>query len=129
MEHPERRAVMDANLAFYRAFESLQLEEMGKVWARGVAVRCVHPGWPLLRGWDDVMASWERIFENASMMKFAITGAEAEVEDDWAWVACMENIMSVQDGRVGEGKVQATNIFRKIEGRWLVVHHHGSPVG
>jgi len=122
-------AVLEANDGFYRAFESLDIVKMAEAWLQAPDVKVVHPGWPLLSGWEPVMRSWERIFESASMMSFTIADAEATVEGDWAWVSCTENLMSVQNGQVSEGKVQATNIYKRVEGRWLLMHHHGSPVG
>ena len=121
-------AVVEANEGFYRAFETLDIDRMTAVWARDETVRCVHPGWALLQGWTDVMESWERIFDNATMMHFIITGTETSVEGDWAWVARTEHLTQVMNGQVVESRVQTTNIFRKREGRWLMVHHHGSPV-
>ena len=127
-EGDEAGAVTAANDGFYRAFESLDIDNMTEVWARDETVRCVHPGWGMLQGWTDVMASWERIFDAATMMQFRITGTEVSVEDDWAWVACTENLTQVMNGQVIETHVQTTNIFRKRAGRWLMVHHHGSPI-
>ncbi len=121
-------AVVEANEGFYRAFETLDIDRMTAVWARDETVRCVHPGWALLQGWTGVMESWERIFDNATMMHFIITGTETSVEGDSAWVACTENLTQVMNGQVVESRVQTTNIFRRREGRWLMVHHHGSPV-
>ena len=121
-------AVVAANDGFYRAFESLDVDRMTAVWARDEVVRCVHPGWGMLEGWADVMESWARIFDNATMMQFIVTGAEASVEGDWAWVACTENLTQVMNGQVVESRVQTTNIFRKRDDRWLMVHHHGSPI-
>ena len=89
---------------------------------------CTHPGWSALDGWAEVMESWERIFEGAAMMTFTITGAQATVESGVAWVTCTENLTSVAGGRVVDARVEATNVFRSRRGRWLVVHHHGSPV-
>ncbi len=120
--------VKQANQGFYRAFESLNIDNMRGAWATG-DVTCVHPGWPLLKGVERVMDSWKRIFENTAMMQFTITGAVVRVEGGSAWVMCTENINTLVDGKVAEAKVQATNVFMKIEGRWLVVHHHGSPLG
>jgi ketosteroid isomerase-like protein len=31
------------------------------------------------------------------------------------------------DGR-SQARVEATNVFERHGGRWLLVHHHGSPV-
>ena len=125
----DEAAVLSANAAFYAAFESLSTEAMDAVWADEEPVLCVHPGWPLLSGREPVMESWRRIFENASLMHFDITGAEVVVEGDAAWVSCTENLTQVLDGRVVEGKIQATNLFRRSLGKWRVAHHHGSPVG
>ena len=124
----DEAAVLAANAAFYAAFESLSIEAMDAVWAHDEPVLCVHPGWPLLSGREPVMESWRRIFENATLMHFDITGAEVVVEGDVAWVSCTENLTQVLDGRVAEGKIQATNLFRRRLGEWRVAHH-GSPVG
>ena len=120
-------AVREANLGFYRAFESLDVDRMADVWAHDADVKCIHPGWPLLRGWDAIFGSWGRIFDNTTMMQFAITEVEVSLESEWAWVTCTENLTSVVDGGVNQGVVQATNIYYKQGGRWLLVHHHGSP--
>src|SRR3990172_5044392 len=50
--------VEEAHARFYRAFEGLDLQEMETVWARGEHVRCIHPAWGLLVGWEAVRASW-----------------------------------------------------------------------
>ena len=124
----EVEAVMQANQGFYRAFQSLDIDQMVEVWVHAETVKCVHPGWALLQGWEPVMESWERIFDNADMMQFAITEAEVTLEGESAWVTCTENITSVMGGRSTEGRVQAVNIYRKLEERWLMVYHHGSPM-
>ena len=122
------QGVLDGNLNFYRAFESLDIQQMESAWADGEEVRCVHPGWGLLTGWTDVMNSWATIFENTSLMQFRITDAQVHVAGDYAWVVCVENITSVVDGNVTEFKVLTTNILAHRDGRWLMVHHHGSPM-
>ena len=125
----DEAAVLAANAAFYAAFESLSIEDMDAVWAHEEPVLCVHPGWPLLSTREQVIESWRRIFENASLMRFDITGAQVVVEGDAAWVSCTENLTQVLDGRVVEAKIQATNLFRRRLGEWRIAHHHGSAVG
>jgi len=41
----DRDAVLEANAAFYAAFESLDLKRMEEVWLRAPYIKCVHPGW------------------------------------------------------------------------------------
>jgi ketosteroid isomerase-like protein len=121
-------AVIEANAAFYRAIETLDAEQLEAVLAREEPVRVVHPGWPLVSGRAAVKASWERIFDNAGMMQFTISDTECHVEGGLAWVICMEHLTSVQGGRVIEGLVATTNIYRREGGEWRIAHHHGSPV-
>ena len=100
----DEAAVLAANAAFYAAFERLSIEDMDAVWAYEEPVLCVHPGWPLLSTREQVIESWRRIFENASLMRFDITGAQVVVEGDAAWVSCTENLTQVLDGRGGRGQ-------------------------
>jgi len=125
---PERAAVRAANLAFYRAFEALDLAAMERLWAQDDSVSCLHPGWPLCAGWAEVRASWATIFANTGSMRFELAGERIDVRENLAWVVCVERIRSTGPG--GEamvGAVIATNVFRSDGGTWKLVHHHGSP--
>jgi ketosteroid isomerase-like protein len=124
----ESEAVRRANLAFYSAFESLQAAQMEKVWLHSARVQCTHPGWRRLVGYAAVMGSWERIFESAFEMSFDVTGVEVSVLGDLAWVVCTETITSRTYDGVSRSQVEATNVFERHGGEWLLVHHHGSPV-
>ena len=124
----EIEAVKLANQLFYRAFETLDIDQMSGVWDDQYEVTCVHPGWPLIQGRDEVIQSWASIFNNTMVMQFTITETSVHIDRDWAWVVCTESLRSVVDGRVNEAKIEATNIFSKHGKRWMIVHHHGSPV-
>ncbi len=124
----DQDAVLFANAAFYRAVESLNGDLLEEILARHEPVRVVHPGWPLISGRANVKASWERIFDNAGVMQFTIVDPEAHLDGDFAWVTCTEKLTSVQSGRVVEGLVATTNLFRRENGDWRIAHHHGSPV-
>jgi len=101
---------------------------MEAVWLHSARVQCTHPGWRRLVGFAAMMDSWRRIFENTFEMSFQLTGVEISVAGDLAWVVCTENITSKTYDGVSRSAVEATNVFERHEGRWLVVHHHGSPV-
>ena len=123
----DRAAVRAANLAFYRAFEALDLAAMERMWARDASATCLHPGWPLCAGWDEVRASWAAIFANTGTMRFEIADERIDVRGQMAWVVCVERIRST--GPAGDamvGAVIATNVFRSDGGAWKIVHHHGS---
>jgi uncharacterized protein (TIGR02246 family) len=116
-------AVLAANQAFYDAHEARDLDAMAAVWADDDLV-CIHPGWPILRGRDDVLESWRRIFGGPGRNQFIVTNDAVVVGGDVAWVTCDENL--VDDGATGT--IAATNVFRQVDGAWRLVVHHGSPV-
>jgi len=120
--------VIEANARFYRAFEALDIHEMDRVWAHGPHVKCVHPGWPLLTGWDAVRESWDTIFTNTEEMRFTLSNVSAAVGGDLAWVTCTENILSEVAGRVSVTAILATNLFERDGGGWQMIHHHASHV-
>ena len=85
-------AVREANHRFYAAFESLNPAQMEAVWAHDDAVECVHPGWDLLLGWEEVRERWARIFANTKRVRVALSCEWVRVEGDVGWVACTARI-------------------------------------
>ena len=124
----ERAEVEEANARFYRVFETLDLRQMEEIWAHGDHVRCVHPGWGLLVGWEAVRDSWEAIFKNSEEMRFSITDVNVYVEGAFGWVTCTENILSEARGKISVTSVLATNIFERSAGEWRMIHHHASHI-
>jgi ketosteroid isomerase-like protein len=124
----DHRVIEAANAQFYRAFETLDIHEMDRVWGHGEHVKCVHPGWPLLTGWAGVRDSWEAIFDSTAEMRFTLTDVRAEVAGALAWVTCTENILSEVQGRLSVTKILATNLFERQADGWRMVHHHGSHI-
>lgn len=120
--------VLAANHRFYAALEKLDPEAMDAVWLHADWVSCVHPGWELLRGWEEVRESWQRIFENTRRMKIAVSDVSLRVEEPLAWVNCVEQVTSSFETGFSTAWVQATNIFVRRGGDWLLVLHHASPI-
>jgi ketosteroid isomerase-like protein len=120
--------VEEANARFYRAFEGLDLQEMEAVWARGEHVKCIHPGWGLLVGWEAVRASWEAIFKNTVEIRFSLGDVAVNLEGNLAWVTCTENILSQVGGNISVTSLLATNLFERRGDAWLMIHHHASHV-
>ena len=123
----KQNEIHEANEAFYRAFERLDVGEMEKIWLKESYIQCIHPGWRLVKGWEAVMASWRQIFENTQEMRFLLTEVWMEVRDSIAWVTVYENITSRTEEETSTGVVLATNIYESRPGGWFLIHHHGSP--
>ena len=126
MTRDDAAEIEEANARFYRAFESLDISRMDQVWSHGDHVRCIHPGWRLLSGWEAVRQSWEAIFKGSGEMRFSISDVDVHVDRHVAWVTCTENILSHARGQVAVTALLATNVFERPGGEWLMTHHHAS---
>jgi ketosteroid isomerase-like protein len=125
MTDPEQ--VIEANLNFYFALESLNVELMEEVWLTDGSACCVHPGGERLAGWENIRANWERIFRNTTFMRVDISEVSVEVHGTVAWVTCLENIATGAGDQLHRARAYATNIFAfEEDAGWLLVLHHAS---
>lgn len=128
MSEAEREQVNQANQDFYQAIRERDLERMMGLWVNGEEAKCVHPGWPMLYGWDSVNESWKNIFENGGAIDIELSDINAQVSGDVAWVICIEKISHRIGDEVQTGFAQSTNIFVREGGSWLLSVHHASPM-
>jgi ketosteroid isomerase-like protein len=123
----DRDELLAANDAFYAALTRCNLKEMEAVWLHEPWVRCVHPGWDVLVGWDAIRASFQRIFDHSRFFEVVATEVSARAMGEIGIVTCSENITSSEDGDVGVGAAQATNLYRRTPDGWRMIVHHSSP--
>ncbi|MCC6238593.1 MAG: nuclear transport factor 2 family protein [Dehalococcoidia bacterium] len=119
-EDAETARVLAANQALYDAFNTRDAEAIASLWADGVPVACIHPGWAAVRGREHVLATWNAILANPDQPRIIVGAAEVHVVGDSAWVLCRE--------LVSGSPLAATNLFTRQHDRWRLVHHHSSPV-
>lgn len=126
--YEEAKKVARANLAFYRAFEALEVPRMAAIWLRETYVKCVHPGSEMLVGFDAVMASWRAIFQHTEKISFAVHDIDVRVQGDLAWVTLTEAVETHYSANERGTSVAATNVFERRDAKWLMVLHHASPL-
>ena len=113
-----------SNDAFYAAHEARDLERMSSVWEHTERAVCIHPGWPILRGWKQIEESWKRIFEGVGRNQFIITNLATHVLGEMACVTLEENLVD----RGETHALAATNVFVRRDGEWKLIAHHGSRI-
>ena len=123
-----QHALRAANAAFYAAFQRLDLEAMGNLWARGVQVSCVHPGWDLVLGYDAVMQSWKGIFDGTSEIHFRSEDAQITAGTTMGWVVSREILSTTVQSMTVENTLSTINTFVLESGVWRIAHHHAAPL-
>ncbi len=120
--------ILSSNQSFYDAFNKQNLAMMKEVWLNDANARCIHPGWPVLKGYAGIMQSWEDIFNHNQHMEIKVSDADVMIQDDFAWVSCQENLFSIKMTGVQSSKVHATNLFQRVRDEWKMILHHAAAI-
>lgn len=113
-------SVLAANREFYRILTDRDVTGMAELWSQEHPVACIHPGWDALHDRDQVMQSWQQIMLSPHAPDIQCSNETPYVIDDCAFVICHETLNG--------GTLAATNIFRREDGDWRMIHHQASPL-
>ena len=95
----ELEGVLEANQAFYDAFEAHDIDAMSDVWEHTDRVVCTHPGWGTVRGWGVIAGWWFTLFDNNEHLQFIVTDTRPEI-DGTSVGSCATRTSSVAVGVV-----------------------------
>ena len=120
--------IRQASEQFYAALNRTINGDSGsmmEVWSHGSDVTALHPLGGRETGWREVRASWEQVAQEFSDGQVSIEGlVVVPLSDDVAYTLGHEHGQAT----LGEETVgidwRVTNIYRREEGEWKVVHHH-----
>lgn len=116
---------LDAEQAFYTAFERADAEAMHAVWDTGEDIECVHPLGARLRG-TAVHEGWREMFADAARLAFHLSDRRAYEQGDLTVHLVLENIL-FPDGKAEPLQILATNVYRRDADGWRMVLRHASP--
>ena len=130
-------AVLQVNSAFYRAFSEKDYKSMESLWLHDATATCIHPSSKSLIGSKAVLHSWKRMFAagDGSFQRNWMEPADIRLSIKGASMAILSCDEHVYARRFVRGqkrqtelinKLTATNIFRKVAGKWWLCHHHAS---
>ncbi|GAX83475.1 hypothetical protein CEUSTIGMA_g10900.t1 [Chlamydomonas eustigma] len=98
---------------------------MDAMWGTGQQVQIIHPGSNCIAGREAVMESWKTILAGVRPRAFRIEleGVRIHATESYGFVTCVE----IVDADDSAGRICATNIYEKQDGKWLMVLHQGGP--
>ena len=124
----DEQAVRDAVAQFYVALNTMftgDAAPMETAWSHADDVTYMGPGGESLAGWAPIRDSWRK----TAAMKLGGT-----VKPSGTHITVGQEIAIVTLTEVGENtntnmeaqtvSIRATNVFRKEDGAWKVIHHH-----
>ncbi|HYW90967.1 MAG TPA: nuclear transport factor 2 family protein [Gammaproteobacteria bacterium] len=110
---------------FYRAFNGRDLALMRANWH---PEECVldNPLGGIRRGWDEIEPLYASVFEGAARVRVVFFDYTLHLGRDLFCAAGRERGQLKRDGLSLELAIRTSRLYRRLEGRWCQVHHHGS---
>ena len=111
---------------FYDAFNNRDMDKMSKNWAQTDEIAMDNPLGGAKRGWDEIKAVYERIFNGPAKVYVEFYDYTIHETKEIFYAVGRER----GEFRIGDIVVplaiRTSRIFRLIDGQWRQVHHHGS---
>jgi ketosteroid isomerase-like protein len=111
---------------FYRAFNSRDLALMSENWANSDEVAMDNPLGGIKRGWPEIRAVYERIFRGPARVEVEFHDYTLHLADDLFYAVGRERGVLEAPGSTLALAIRTSRVFRRIDGVWRQVHHHGS---
>ena len=114
---------------FTAAFNAKDVDAIMKVYVPGNDLFVFDVGVPRQHvGWDDYKKDWQDFLGMMSgPIKFDIERPERHHRrNDWIWPQHSAVSWTGTDGKPMDMTVRVTDVYRKIDGKWLIVQEHVS---
>jgi ketosteroid isomerase-like protein len=117
---------LSALVAFYRAFNHRDLDAMARNWATDAEVSMSNPLGGIARGWTEVRTVYERIFAGHARVQVEFHDFTLHEAGDFFHAVGRERGSLVNGDTRLELAIRTSRLYRRIDGAWRQVHHHGS---
>ena len=126
----ENPSSLDDRLAaiaeFYRAFNTRDLTLMERNWTRSGEAVMDNPVGGIRRGWAEIRSVYEQIFRSNARVEVEFYDYSIASADDMFYAAGRERGRLTSPTTTLDLAIRTTRVFRRVEGRWRQIHHHGS---
>lgn len=119
--------VRQASKRFYAALNSMANGDptpMADAWSHGDGVTTMHPIGGREIGWNEVEGPWQQVAGLSSEGRVSLANQHIQASEDMAVEVGDEQGQLTMAGEVVSIAQRVTNVYRREEGEWKVVHHH-----
>ena len=121
-----RTTAYGALVQFYNAFNSGNMESMSQNWANTPDIAMDNPLGGIKRGWNDIKSVYQRIFDGTAELYVEFYDYTIHEGGDFFYAVGRERGQFKANGQVIQLAIRTSRIYKKINGKWKQVHHHGS---
>jgi ketosteroid isomerase-like protein len=115
-----------ALVQFYCAFNSRNIKMMSENWARTDDIAMDNPLGGITRGWNEIESIYKRIFNGSAEVYVEYFDYTIHETTDMFYAVGRERGYFRMGSEEITLAIRTSRIFRKLDGRWRQVHHHGS---
>jgi ketosteroid isomerase-like protein len=117
---------VQALVPFYRAFNAGDLRMMAENWASSESIAMDNPLGGIKRGWPEIRTVYESIFSGPAEVYVEYFDYTVHETAEMFYAVGRERGYFRQGDEEISLAIRTSRIFRKLQGRWRQVHHHGS---
>lgn len=122
----DEEAVLAATKRFYAAIDDMVcgrgLDAMKAVWLHDERVTSGHPTGDWAFGWDEVLATWE-VFASFGTPEHTGSVVRDVRPNVYGDIAYTTSVFTTPPA-FGASTLSCTNILRRVDGEWKIIHHH-----
>ncbi len=111
---------------FYHAFNARDIEAMSRNWAQTDEIAMDNPLGGIKRGWNEIRAMYERIFCGPARVYVEFFDYTIHETGEMFYAVGRERGEFLLGDASIELAIRTTRIFKRSDGIWKQVHHHGS---
>ena len=111
---------------FYQAFNTQSLMKMTDNWLQTEEASMSNPLGDVKRGWQAIVSVYERIFTGEAEVYVEFYDYSIHQQNNFFFAVGRERGYFKTEKEALALAIRTSRVYRKHDGRWLQLHHHGS---
>jgi ketosteroid isomerase-like protein len=111
---------------FYKAINTRDLSLTEENWDASPEAAMDNPLGGIKRGWPEIRKTYEQLFSSPATYFFEFWDYTLHENGDIFWVVGRERGRLTKRSETLHVAIRTTRLFRRADGRWRQIHHHGS---